>query len=52
MQQHKKALDRVVRVRHLVAIIVQPSKTASLSIFEHMRNLFWLAKPLKMHLVF
>lgn len=30
MQQHKEALDRVVRVRHMVAMIAQPRKAASL----------------------
>lgn len=53
MQQHKKALDRVARVRHMVAMIVQPSKTASPHVFEDiMRNLSWVAKHLRIHRVF
>lgn len=53
MQKYKKALDHVARVRHMVAMIVHPSKAASLHIFEHvMRNLSWLAKCLKVHCVF
>lgn len=53
MQQHEKALEHVARVRHMVAMIVHPSKAASLHIFEHiMRNLSWVAKCLKMCRVF
>jgi len=53
MQQHKKALVHVARVRHMAAMIVHPSKAAFLHIFEHVtRNLSWVAKCLRMHHVF
>lgn len=48
MQQHKKPLDHVTRVGHVVAMIVHPSKAAFLHIFEHLRrNPDWVAKRLK-----
>lgn len=53
MQQYKKALDHVVRVRHVVAMIVHPSKAAALQTLEHiMRNLSSVAKCLKIRHVF
>lgn len=35
MQRRKKPLDRVRRVRHMVAMIARPSKAASLPVLEH-----------------
>lgn len=49
MQQHKEALDHVVRVRHMVAMIAQPCKAASLqSPGRVARSLSLAAKCLKM----